>query len=150
MGHNIADEGLWNISRIPVLSGAPHVSILKVLSILGMERKSMEYVSCLPDRQVIDPVALAERLETHKGQPAIVIASAGEVNTGDFDDLEAVAALCRRYGAWLHIDGAFGLFAACDPSQEIPLNSQVNLPLQIHQYSQNTTMKRFGRRQFKF
>lgn len=117
IGRDPAEEGLWNIPRIPVFGGSPHASIVKALAILGMGRQCVESVPCLPGRQAVDPVALAERLDANNGQPAIVVASAGEVNTGDFDDLEAVAALCRRYGAWLHIDGAFGLFAACDPSR---------------------------------
>lgn len=117
VGHNPAEEGLWNVPRIPVFGCSPHASILKALSILGMGRQSMEYVPCLPDRQAIDPAALAERLDAIGVQPAIVVASAGEVNTGDFDDLEAVAALCRKYGAWFHVDGAFGIFTACDPSR---------------------------------
>ena len=44
--------------------------------------------------------------------PAVLIASAGEVNAGDFDPLSVMADLAERYGAWLHVDGAFGLFAA--------------------------------------
>ena len=44
--------------------------------------------------------------------PSIVIASAGEVNAGDFDPLAAMADLAERHGAWLHVDGAFGLFAS--------------------------------------
>jgi glutamate/tyrosine decarboxylase-like PLP-dependent enzyme len=51
-----------------------------------------------------------------------VLASAGEVNTGDYDDIEALAAICKTYGAWLHVDGAFGLFAACDPARAQLLN----------------------------
>lgn len=117
IGRDPAEEGLWNMPRIPVFGGSPHASILKSLSILGMGRQSVEYVPCLPGRQAIDPVALGSRLDANGGQPAIVVASAGEVNTGDFDDLEAIAALCRRYNAWFHIDAAFGLFAACDPSR---------------------------------
>jgi glutamate/tyrosine decarboxylase-like PLP-dependent enzyme len=114
-GHDVAEEGLWNVPQISVLAGAPHASILKSLSILGMGKRAVEYIPCLPGRQAIDPAALAQRLAANGGKPAIVVASAGEVNTGDFDDLEALGELCQTYGAWLHVDGAFGLFAACDP-----------------------------------
>src|SRR5204863_2327613 len=47
--------------------------------------------------------------------PAIVCAQAGEVNTGAFDPLEAIAQCCAQRGAWLHVDGAFGLWAAASP-----------------------------------
>jgi glutamate/tyrosine decarboxylase-like PLP-dependent enzyme len=46
------------------------------------------------------------------GAPSIVIGSAGEVNAGDFDPIATMADLAQRYGAWFHVDGAFGLFAA--------------------------------------
>jgi len=45
-----------------------------------------------------------------------VVASAGEVNTGDCDDIEALARLCKAYGAWLHVDSEFDDYAACDPA----------------------------------
>jgi len=77
----------------------------------------MEYLPGLPGRVAVDSQALAQRLAALNGAPAIVVASAGEVNTGDFDDLEALATLCKTYSAWLHVDGAFGLFAACDPTR---------------------------------
>jgi glutamate/tyrosine decarboxylase-like PLP-dependent enzyme len=59
---------------------------------------------------------LAHALETSDG-PAIVCAQAGEVNTGAFDPLEEIAALASRRGAWLHVDGAFGLWAAAAPER---------------------------------
>ena len=66
------------------------------------------------DRQ---PVVLGVPLELRAldGAPAIVICSAGEVNAGDFDPVAPMAELAERYGAWLHVDGAFGLFAAVSP-----------------------------------
>jgi len=48
--------------------------------------------------------------------PTIVCAQAGEVNTGGFDDLEAIVELAARAGAWVHVDGAFGLWAAASPA----------------------------------
>ena len=52
--------------------------------------------------------------------PAILIANAGEVNAGDFDPIEAMADLAERHGAWLHVDGAFGLFARlCEASAHL-------------------------------
>jgi glutamate/tyrosine decarboxylase-like PLP-dependent enzyme len=47
--------------------------------------------------------------------PAVIIANAGEVNAGDFDPIADLAELAERHGAWLHVDGAFGLFAALSP-----------------------------------
>jgi glutamate/tyrosine decarboxylase-like PLP-dependent enzyme len=117
LGIDVSEQGLWNVPPIPVLGGSPHASILKALSMLGMGRKAMEYLPGLPGRMAVDPQALAQRLAALNGAPAIVVASAGEVNTGDFDDLEALAGLCKTYSAWLHVDGAFGLFAACDPTR---------------------------------
>lgn len=117
LGVDVAEEGLSGLPRIPLLAGAPHASIDKALSILGMGRRSIERIATLPGRTAVDPRALAARLAALHEQPAIVVASAGEVNTGDFDDLAAVAELCRRHGAWLHVDGAFGLFAAADPDR---------------------------------
>jgi glutamate/tyrosine decarboxylase-like PLP-dependent enzyme len=61
------------------------------------------------------PEALSEALAASKG-PAIVCAQAGNVATGAFDAFEPIADACGRHGAWLHIDGAFGLWAAAAPS----------------------------------
>lgn len=121
-GIDVSESGLWGMPRIAVLGGAPHISISKALSILGMGRQCLERLPCLPASAMVDPQAVAQRLASLDGKPAIVLASAGEVNTGDYDDIEALARICKTYGAWLHVDGAFGLFAACDPARAHLLN----------------------------
>ena len=55
------------------------------------------------------------RLRRAGRRPAVIIANAGEVNAGDFDPIDDLADLAEQYGAWLHVDGAFGLFAALSP-----------------------------------
>lgn len=117
LGRDVSEQGLWQMPPIPVLGGSPHASVVKALAMLGMGRQVVEQIAHLPGRMAVDPQALRERLSALHGTPAIVVASAGEVNTGDFDNLEDVAALCRANGSWLHVDGAFGLFAACDPAR---------------------------------
>jgi len=115
LGHDAAEDGLAGAPRVAVLAGAAHSSIDKSLAVLGLGRRSLERLALLPGRTALDMGALSRRLGELSGQPAIVVASAGEVNTGDFDDLAAAAAICREHGAWLHVDGAFGLFAALSP-----------------------------------
>ena len=115
VGKDVAESGMDGVP-LRILSATPHASAIKALAMLGLGRQVVERVAVLPDgREAIDPAALAAKLAEHPGRPAIVMASSGTVNTGDFDDLVAVADLCEKHGAWLHVDGAFGIFAACVP-----------------------------------
>ncbi|WP_410636200.1 pyridoxal phosphate-dependent decarboxylase family protein [Amycolatopsis sp. cmx-4-83] len=113
-GVTVSDDGAAALGPVTVLSGAPHSSVLKALSFLGMGRSALREVPVLPGREAVDVGKLAEVLETLDG-PAIVVANAGTVNTVDFDDLRAIAELKRRHDFWLHVDAAFGGFAALVP-----------------------------------
>ena len=114
-GHDVAEAGLRDAPPLDVVAGMPHASVAKALSVLGLGRRALRTVATLPGRTAIDPAALERALAERPGTPAVVVASAGEVNTGDFDDLAAVTRIARAHGAWLHVDGAFGLFAALLP-----------------------------------
>ncbi len=113
-GKDFSSDGLSNEIPVKVLSASPHSSILKSLSMLGLGRNAWVAIATLPDREAIDPSALRSYLEENPG-PAIVVANAGTVNTVDFDDLEALAALKKEFGFFLHVDAAFGGFAAVVP-----------------------------------
>lgn len=116
LGGSAAEDGLASLPPIPVLSGEAHSSIFKALSMLGMGRRSLRAVPRLPgDREAVDVDALRRELAALGGRPAIVVANAGTVNSVDFDDLRAIAGLKAHFPFWLHVDGAFGGFAACSP-----------------------------------
>jgi glutamate/tyrosine decarboxylase-like PLP-dependent enzyme len=80
---------------------------------LGLGSNRVEIVDA-DDQGRMLPGALASRLREGEG-PAIVIAQAGEINTGAIDPFNAIADLVHDYGGWLHVDGAFGLWAAATP-----------------------------------
>lgn len=115
LGVSPAEDGVAALGRVRVLSGAPHSSIAKALSVLGLGRDSLVRVPTLPGREAVDPAALDRALAGTPG-PAVVVANAGTVNTVDFDDLPAIAALRPRHDFWLHTDAAFGAFAALSPA----------------------------------
>jgi len=115
IGMDFAKKGLWGVDPINIFSGTPHSSIYKALSMLGMGREAITKVSCLSDREAVDIAILEDVLQNQNGQPCIVVANAGTVNTVDFDDLADIAKLKTRYKFWLHVDAAFGGFAACSP-----------------------------------
>jgi glutamate/tyrosine decarboxylase-like PLP-dependent enzyme len=114
-GVNVAARGLTELPPVPVLtSGFVHVTSLKALAMLGIGRDQVTY--CRADETGrLDLAGLERELKRLGGAPAIVIANAGEVNTGQFDPIADMSRLAREHGAWLHVDGAFGLFARVSP-----------------------------------
>lgn len=111
-GVDVDEDGLAGLPRIPVFSsGYLHASNVRVLGLLGIGRANVVQFS-RDDRGALDLDALEGALKGLDGEPAILIANAGEVNAGDFDPIGRMADLAERYGCWLHVDGAFGLFAA--------------------------------------
>ena len=114
-GERVAANGLANRSQIPVFSsGYIHASALKSLAMLGIGSGSVRKLARDPAGR-LDLEALERELGELGGEPAIVVANAGEVNTGDFDPIDEMADLAEHHGAWLHVDGAFGLFARLSP-----------------------------------
>lgn len=111
---NISEKGLSSLEPIKILSAVPHSSILKSLSMLGLGRDSLQYIPCQKNSETIDVSKLEEALK-EINQPCIVVANAGTVNTVAFDDLISINKLKEKYNFWLHVDGAFGGFAACSP-----------------------------------
>ena len=111
-GVDVDTDGVTGLPRMPVLaSGYVHPSDRKALAMLGLGRDTVQTFT-RDGVGRLDIEALGAALRSLRGAPAIVIASAGEVNAGDFDPLPAMADLVEEHGAWLHVDGAFGLFAA--------------------------------------
>lgn len=107
-----ADDGVYGLERPVILSGTAHPSIYKGLSILGLGRNSITAVGCLDNREAVDIAKLGKALEENKGKPCIVIGNIGTANSGDVDDLKAIADLKKKYNFFLHLDGAIGIVAA--------------------------------------
>jgi glutamate/tyrosine decarboxylase-like PLP-dependent enzyme len=95
-------------------SGYLHPSAVQAIGMLGLGRANIRRLT----RDGVGRLDLAAlEHELHRaGGPAIVIANAGEVNAGDFDPINQIVELCKGHTAWLHVDGAFGLFARLAPS----------------------------------
>jgi glutamate/tyrosine decarboxylase-like PLP-dependent enzyme len=94
-----------------------HYCVDKALHIAGRGRSPKRVIATDADyRMSVEALEQALEEDRRNGiRPWIVIASAGTVDTGAIDPLPKIAELCRRYGAWLHVDGAYGgLFALCD------------------------------------
>lgn len=117
-GVDVEEQGLAALPPLQVFaSGYLHPSDIKALSMLGIGRANVHMLA-RDGVGRIDLAALETALAGLGGTPSIVVVSAGEVNAGDFDPLAPMAELAARHGAWVHVDGAFGLFAALSPHSE--------------------------------
>src|SRR5271165_2203240 len=105
-GWNVTEDGMFGAPPIEVIVGAEvHASILKALSLAGFGRKRVTIVEA--DRQGRMRPEKLPRLS----ERTIVCIQAGNVNTGAFDPADEICHVAKKQGAWVHVDGAFGLWA---------------------------------------
>src|ERR1700728_513255 len=111
-GWDLEEKGLTGAPEIRILaSESRHASVARALRLLGFGRAQV--VDLATDAMSrVEPKALEDALEKNAGAPMIVVLQAGEINTGSYDLFETVIPLAKRHGAWVHVDGAFGLWAA--------------------------------------
>jgi glutamate/tyrosine decarboxylase-like PLP-dependent enzyme len=114
-GWNVEEQGLFGAPAIPVVtSEESHVSIFSSLQMLGLGRDRV--IKVPTDGQGrMRPDALRSAL-TEISTPVLVSAQAGNVNTGAFDPIEEIVGCVHERSGWLHVDGAFGLWAATSPT----------------------------------
>lgn len=114
-GWDLAERGMRCAPAIRFVVGADrHGSIDRAARYLGIGRAEVTVVES-DDQGRMRPEALTTALADTDG-PLIVCLQAGEVHTGAFDDFAALIPIARDHGAWVHVDGAFGLWAAASPS----------------------------------
>ena len=116
-GHDVERDGLVGAPAIRVLAGEErHVTVDRALRLLGLGTGSVEPVAT-DGSGAMRADRLAVALAAGDPRPTIVIAQAGNVNGGAVDPLEDVCAAARAAGAWVHVDGAFGMWAAASPAR---------------------------------
>ena len=115
-GWNVEDDGLIGAPPVAVVVGdEAHVTIFASLQMIGLGRARVHRVAADEQGRML-PDALRETLAGIDG-PTIVCAQAGNVNTGAFDPMTPIVEAVREQpNAWLHVDGAFGLWAAAVPA----------------------------------
>jgi glutamate/tyrosine decarboxylase-like PLP-dependent enzyme len=111
-GWSVDADGLYGAPPLTVIVGAEaHPTLLKALGLLGLGRNRVKRVPVDAQGRM-----RADALPRIDG-PTILCAQAGNVNTGAFDPLQALCEAAQRAGAWVHVDGAFGMWAAVAPTR---------------------------------
>ena len=116
VGWDVESKGLPGAPPVRVVAGAErHAAVDRALRLLGFGSGVVEAVATGPNG-AIDTPELDRVLGKAAEGPVIVCLQAGNVNTGACDDLAASIEVAGRHGAWVHVDGAFGLWAAASPT----------------------------------
>lgn len=121
--HRVLAERGWDVEA-DGLSGAPAIRVLtstevhgtvpRALRMLGMGERSVMRLAT-DERGRLREDALEAALLENPETPTVVVLQAGDLNMGAFDDFARLVPLAKRHGAWVHVDGAFGLWAAASP-----------------------------------
>jgi glutamate/tyrosine decarboxylase-like PLP-dependent enzyme len=120
--HALLERREWNVEERG-LNGAPPIRLIssdqrhgtfeRAVRLLGLGTANVEYLAADADGR-LPPQSLADALAKNR-LPAIVLLQAGEINTGLYDGFADLIPIARRHDAWVHVDGAFGLWAAASP-----------------------------------
>lgn len=114
-GIDVGRDGLYGAPPIRVLAGGHrHESLIRAMRFLGMGSGALEHVP-LDAAGRLDLNSLKRAMDETPDRPTVICLMAGDLNTGAADPFEAVCTLARERGAWVHVDGAFGLWMNASP-----------------------------------
>jgi glutamate/tyrosine decarboxylase-like PLP-dependent enzyme len=111
-GWDVEKQGLYGAPPIRVVtSDKRHETFDRAIRLLGMGLSQVEYLPADSQGQ-LPANALEQALKADSSAPTIVLLQAGDVNTGKYDSFETLIPIAKHFAAWVHVDGAFGLWAA--------------------------------------
>lgn len=114
-GWDVEEKGLFEAPRIRILSNRHrHGSIERAVRLLGFGQSQITDLAT-DELGRVQPEALEKALASDTGTAAIVVLEAGDISTGACDYFETLIPLAKRHGAWVHVDGAFGLWLGASP-----------------------------------
>ena len=112
LGWNVEERGLAGAPPLRLLTTEiRHESIIRAVRLLGIGANAINYVAA-DNQGRMDTVALDRALKETADAPTIVVVQAGDLNTGVFDPFAQVCQIAHEHDAWVHVDGAFGMWVA--------------------------------------
>jgi glutamate/tyrosine decarboxylase-like PLP-dependent enzyme len=116
VGWDVERDGLAGAPRLRVLTSSEHhKSLERALRLLGLGTRSLHALP-VDERGRLRPGSLSQALAEHSDDPTIVVLQAGDLNIGAFDPFAELIPLAHQANAWVHVDGAFGLWAQASPA----------------------------------
>jgi len=113
-GWDVESDGLYGAPPIRILSsGERHASFERAVRLLGFGQAHIKLLPVDAEGRLL-PDALEEELRREQG-PTLVLLQAGDINIGAYDSFETLISIAKQHSAWVHVDGAFGLWAAASP-----------------------------------
>jgi glutamate/tyrosine decarboxylase-like PLP-dependent enzyme len=114
-GWDVESEGMFGAPAIRILSSSErHGSFERAVRLLGFGQSQVKLLP-IDDQGRLIAEALEDELKKDPAAPTLVLLQAGDINIGAYDDFEKLIPIARRYSAWVHVDGAFGLWAGASP-----------------------------------
>ncbi len=114
-GWDVESQGLFGATAIRILSSSErHGSFERAVRLLGFGQSQMKLLPVDFEGRLVAE-ALETELESGAGAPTLVLLQAGDINIGAYDNFETLIPIAKRYNAWVHVDGAFGLWVAASP-----------------------------------
>jgi glutamate/tyrosine decarboxylase-like PLP-dependent enzyme len=114
-GWDVEHEGLAGSPAIRILTSTEkHGTLVRALRLLGLGERHITNLPADSNGRLLED-SLRRALEADPTSPTIVVLQAGDVNIGAFDDFARLIPLAKKHNAWVHVDGAFGLWAAASP-----------------------------------